>query len=164
MLNKGSGCSIILSTLQHNTVQQYLYCFTCAKYYCSSTRYIILLHSTTVPGTVCTYSTTHQSPSFEVGPWCTQDLRRRTEIISVKGYPLQNKTVGFGQRPRPLHNRYTRTNTCVRWGMAIAYSRYKFVTISLPKRFRNGRFTSETATWIQKWFKKSVGTSRKSYL
>jgi hypothetical protein len=39
-----------------------------------------------------------------------------------------------------------------------------------PFQFRNGRvravsrFTSETATWIQKWFKKSVGTSRKSYL
>jgi hypothetical protein len=40
--------------------------------------------------------------------------------------------------------------------MAVAYNRYKFVTVSLPKRFRNGRFTSETATWIQKWFKKSV--------
>jgi hypothetical protein len=53
--------------------------------------------------------------------------------------------------------------------MAVTYSRYKFVTVSLPKRFRNGRFTyetagglrSETATWIQKWFKKSVGASRK---
>jgi hypothetical protein len=57
--------------------------------------------------------------------------------------------------------------------MAVTYNRYKFVTVSLPKRFRNGRFTSETAvrrfeietaTWIQKWFKKSVGTSRKLYL
>jgi hypothetical protein len=40
--------------------------------------------------------------------------------------------------------------------------------VSLPKRFRNGRFTSETAvetaTWIQKWFKMPVGTSRKLYL
>jgi hypothetical protein len=35
--------------------------------------------------------------------------------------------------------------------MAVAYSRYKFVTISLPKRFPNGRFTSETATWIQNY-------------
>jgi hypothetical protein len=33
-------------------------------------------------------------------------LRRRTEIIPVKGFPHQNKTVGFGQRPRPLHSRY----------------------------------------------------------
>jgi hypothetical protein len=29
--------------------------------------------------------------------------------------------------------------------MAVAYSRYKFVTVSLPKRFRNGRFNYETA-------------------
>jgi hypothetical protein len=29
--------------------------------------------------------------------------------------------------------------------MAVTYNRYKFVTASLPKRFRNGRFTSETA-------------------
>jgi hypothetical protein len=62
-----------------------------------------------------------------------------------KRFPHQNKTVGFGQRPRPLHNRYTRTDNCVRWGMAVTHSRYKFVTDSLPKRFRNGRFNSETA-------------------
>jgi hypothetical protein len=37
--------------------------------------------------------------------------------------------------------------SCVRWGMAVAYSRYKFITVSIPKRFRNGRFTSETAAW-----------------
>ena len=29
--------------------------------------------------------------------------------------------------------------------MAVAYNRYKFLTVSLPKRLRNGRFTSETA-------------------
>jgi hypothetical protein len=29
--------------------------------------------------------------------------------------------------------------------MAVTYSRYKFVTVLLSKRFRNGRFTSETA-------------------
>jgi hypothetical protein len=51
-------------------------------------------------------------------------------------------TSGHG---RYMHNRYTRTETCVRWGMAVTYSRYKFVTVSLPKRFRNGIFTSETA-------------------
>jgi hypothetical protein len=28
--------------------------------------------------------------------------------------------------------------------MAVTYSRYKFTTVSLPKRFRNGRFASET--------------------
>ena len=39
------------------------------------------------------------------------------------------------------HNRYTRTDTFVRWGMAVRhYTRYKFVTVSLPKRFRSGRF------------------------
>jgi hypothetical protein len=96
-----------------------------------STLYIILRHL-------------FQSPSFKGGLRAPWDLRRRTEIIPVKD-PHQNITVGFDQRPRPLHNRYTRTDTCVRWGMAAAYSRYKFVTVSLPKRFRNGRFTSETA-------------------
>jgi hypothetical protein len=29
--------------------------------------------------------------------------------------------------------------------MAVTYSRYKFVTVALPKRLCNGRFTSETA-------------------
>jgi hypothetical protein len=49
--------------------------------------------------------------------------------------------------------------------MAVAYNRYKFVTVSLPERFRNGGgLRSETATWIQKWFKISVGTSRKLYI
>jgi hypothetical protein len=32
--------------------------------------------------------------------------------------------------------------TCVHWGMAVTSSRYKFVTVSLPKRFRKDRFTS----------------------
>jgi hypothetical protein len=45
--------------------------------------------------------------------------------------------------------------------MAVTYGRYKFLTVLLPERLRNGRFASETATWIQKWLKKSVGTSRK---
>jgi hypothetical protein len=29
--------------------------------------------------------------------------------------------------------------------MAVTHSRNKFVTVSIPKRFSNGRFTSETA-------------------
>jgi hypothetical protein len=29
--------------------------------------------------------------------------------------------------------------------MAVTYNRYKFVTVSFPKRARNGRFASETA-------------------
>jgi hypothetical protein len=47
--------------------------------------------------------------------------------------------------------------------MAVTYNRYKFVAISLLKRLRNGNgcFASETATWIQKWFKMSTGASSK---
>jgi hypothetical protein len=39
--------------------------------------------------------------------------------------------------------------------MAVKYSRYKFVTVSLLKRFRNGHFAfeTETATWIQEHLK-----------
>jgi hypothetical protein len=53
--------------------------------------------------------------------------------------------------------------------MAVTYSRYKFVTVSLPTAVLLleppcGGFRSETATWIQKYFKKSVGTSRKLYI
>jgi hypothetical protein len=48
--------------------------------------------------------------------------------------------------------------------MAVACNRYKFVTVSPPKRLRNGGFNSETTTWIQKRFKISVGTSRKLYI
>jgi hypothetical protein len=58
----------------------------------------------------------------------------------IKPLPLT-----FGQQPRPLHNRYTRTDTFFRWRMAVTYSRHKFVTVSLLKRLHNGRFTSETA-------------------
>jgi hypothetical protein len=31
--------------------------------------------------------------------------------------------------------------------MAVKYDRYEFVTVSLPQRLRDGRFTSETAVW-----------------
>jgi hypothetical protein len=57
-----------------------------------------------------------------------------------------------------------------RWARAttaVTHGRYKFITVSLLKRFRNGRFTSlvprcggfrsETAAWIQKWFKIPLG-------
>ena len=43
--------------------------------------------------------------------------------------------------------------------MSVKYITVKFLAVSLTKRPCNGRFTSETAIWIQKWFKKSVGTS-----
>jgi hypothetical protein len=46
-------------------------------------------------------------------------------------------------------------------GMCVIYSRYNFLAAPLPEGFRSGRFTSETATWIQKFFKTPVGTSRK---
>jgi hypothetical protein len=59
--------------------------------------------------------------------------------------PFKNKAVVFDQRQWPLHDFYTRTDAFVRWGIAVTCNRYKFVTVSLPKRFRNGRFTSETA-------------------
>jgi hypothetical protein len=84
--------------------------------------------------------------------------------MTNKYNPFKNKTVGFGQRPRPLHDRYTRTDNFFRSVMAVIFSRYKFVTVSLPKRLRNGSFTSETATWIQKWFKIPAGASRKLYI
>jgi hypothetical protein len=50
----------------------------------------------------------------------------------IKPLPL-----AFGQRPRPLHSRYTRTETCVHWVMAVAvptYNRYKLITVSIMKR------------------------------
>jgi hypothetical protein len=47
--------------------------------------------------------------------------------------------------------------------MPVKYIAVKFLAVSLPKPpcAGNGRFVSETATWIQKWLKKSVGTSKK---
>jgi hypothetical protein len=47
------------------------------------------------------------------------------------------------------------------WARAFPRKRHELVAVSLPKRFRDGRFNSETATWIRKWFKISAGTSRK---
>jgi hypothetical protein len=54
------------------------------------------------------------------------------------------------KRQRPYdntHNRHTRTANghFFRWGMAVAYSRYKFLAASLPERLRSGRFNYETA-------------------
>ena len=77
--------------------------------------------------------------------WRADVMERSCAVARGKDINNQNKTVGFGQRPRPLHNRYTRTDTCVRWAMAVTYNRYKFVTVLLLKRLRNGRFASETA-------------------
>jgi hypothetical protein len=41
--------------------------------------------------------------------------------------------------------------------MAVAYNRYKLVTVPLLERLCNGRFASETAIWIQKRFKNPLG-------
>jgi hypothetical protein len=60
--------------------------------------------------------------------------------------------------PNPaIHCRHTRTGTFVRWEITVAYSRYKFVTVSLFEtvmiyitavsllQLPHGRFRSETA-------------------
>jgi hypothetical protein len=87
----------------------------------------------------------YQSTCFEVNLREAQDLRRRSEIIPVKDPHTRIKPLTLASG----HGRYItvtpKTVTCVRWGMAFAYSRYKFVTASIPKRFRNGRFTSKNA-------------------
>jgi hypothetical protein len=48
-------------------------------------------------------------------------------------------------RIKPLHGRYTRTDTYVRWGISVKYIAVKFLAVSLSKPPCNGRFTSETA-------------------
>jgi hypothetical protein len=68
-----------------------------------------------------------------------------TQYSTSSRFPHQNKTAGFGQRQRSLHNRYTRTGILFRLGMAVAYSRYKLVTILLLKRLCNGHFISKAA-------------------
>jgi hypothetical protein len=57
----------------------------------------------------------------------------------IKPLPLANGHVRY------THGRHTRTDTCVRWGMAVTCNRHKFVTVSILIRLHNGRFTSETA-------------------
>jgi hypothetical protein len=76
-------------------------------------------------------------------------------------------TADLGIKPLALasgHGRYitvTPERTFFRQAMAVTRSRNKLVTVSLPKRLRDGRFISETATWTQKWLNKSIGASRK---
>jgi hypothetical protein len=62
----------------------------------------------------------------QMGTSTTKFLRRETRIVPLKDphnhTRHQKKAASFGQRPRPLHNRHTRTDTrcaCVRWGMAV---------------------------------------------
>jgi hypothetical protein len=72
----------------------------------------------------------HAFPSFKLGP--SRAMRRTQvtqggELIPTSEQKIKNKAVRFGQRPRPLYNRYcryTRTGTCFHWGVAVA--RYPF--------------------------------------
>jgi hypothetical protein len=81
---------------------------------------------------------------------------------SRKHSPLPQS--GLRIKPLPLTNGHGRYITIMihpngrlcPLGNGVTFNRYGFVTVSIPKRFRNGRFNSETATWIQKWFKISV--------
>jgi hypothetical protein len=93
-------------------------------------------------------------------------VKTAANMAGLARIPHQNKAVGFCQRPRPLHNPYTRTGTCFHWGVDVAYNRYKLLTVLLPKRPRiitavsilkppSGGFRSETATWTPKWVKKT---------
>jgi hypothetical protein len=75
---------------------------------------------------------------------------------------FKNEAVDFGQRPRPLHGRYTRTDTCVLASVGeCQFDVYPLIfSVSLLKPLFSG-FRSETAIWIQKCFKIYVGTSRR---
>jgi hypothetical protein len=77
-------------------------------------------------------------------------------MINTTHLRITPLTLASGHGRYTTHNPHTRT--VFRWGMAVAHNRYNFLkfflTASPPKRLRDGRFTSETATWtwIQKWF------------
>jgi hypothetical protein len=78
-------------------------------------------------------------------------MAQHFNIYTAPRFPMtaQNKAVGFDQRPRPLHDRYTRTDTCVRWEMSVKSIAVKFLSVTLLKPPFGG-FRSETVTWIQK--------------
>ena len=96
----------------------------------------------------------HQPPQFEGAGRDMQDLRMRTGII-----PMPVKDSHTRIKPLTLasgQGRYIAVTSelilfC--WGMAV--------TASLPKQLCDGRFTSETASCIQKQFKMPIGTSRR---
>ena len=70
---------------------------------------------------------------------------RHSDARSASKHP-PGRLDSYIQPGRYTHNRHTRKDTCVRREMAIACSHYKFITVSLPKRFRNDCFASETVT------------------
>ena len=87
----------------------------------------------------------------------------RTEIIPGKHSHTRIKPLALASG----HGRYITVTperalvSVGEWPLHIAVT---FLTVSLPKPPCNGRFTSETAIWIRKWLKMSVGTSRKPQL
>jgi hypothetical protein len=97
-------------------------------------------------------------------PRRTWDLRRRTEIIPVKDPHPRIKPLALASG----HGRYI-TVTPERTLVSVGEWSLHIAVINLePFHFRNGfvtavslLVTSETATWIQKYLKKSVGASKK---
>jgi hypothetical protein len=103
-------------------------------------------------------------------PRTTWDLRRRTDITPVKDSHTRIKPLALASG----HGRYItvtpeRTLFSVgEWPLHIAvinlytfHFRNGYVTAASLLKPPCGGFRSETATWIQEWFKISVGTSRK---
>ena len=98
----------------------------------SNALYWSMLAATTVgPGTVVVASKIGADFDFELVwviyiascvAFTLQEGAARLTIVSGLNlgeslrYKYQNKAVGFGKRPRPSHNRYTRTDTYVRCG------------------------------------------------
>ena len=58
--------------------------------------------------------------------------------MACKSKAFKIKAVGFGQRPRPVNNRFTQTENAPvgRWVVAVAHNLFKYVTVSLPQRPR----------------------------
>ena len=80
----------------------------------------------------------YQSRGFEVGHWTTQDLRRRTEVIPFNDSHNRIQPLALaGGHCRYITVKPERTNTFVLWRVAVTYSCYKCVTVSLLKRFRH---------------------------
>ena len=71
-----------------------------------------------------------------------------THLIAVNNLTaVKNKTAVFGQRPRPWHSRFTRTEN---FPLGNGRCTYDFVNVSLLERLRNGRFNFETAVrWVK---------------
>jgi hypothetical protein len=75
-------------------------------------------------------------------------LESGTEVMPVKDFRTRIKPLALALASG--HGRYmavTPERAIFRWGMAVTHSRYKFVTVSLPKQLLcNGSFASGTAT------------------